>query len=511
VDARLAFVHVVDGAVMELERARHPLLVLDGLDVVASDLSVRAGAAVVISGPNAGGKTVALKTMGLAALMLRAGMPIACADGSRMGVWDGVLTDVGDDQSLVKNLSTFSAHVKNVASILDDAGEGTLVLLDELATGTDPREGEALAAAVLDSLCQRGAAVVCTTHYEGLKALALGDPRFTNASVGFDVSTMSPTFQVAFGLPGASSALAVARRFGIPSLVLDRAERFLSREDRDFEQMVERLHHERRALDLARAAAEETRLAAELRARQLEDEIAKLREKGKHAVTRETDELVASVRKAREDIRAAQARLRGKRTDEQELREAARAIDRVANKVAVGGELAPVIEVEDTGPFQGDVRKGSRVFIPRLRADAEVLDVLAGGQLRVAAGALKLTVHAHEARAPRKANEDDSARKSREAASKRASPEPIEVAIQTSDNTCDLRGLRTDDAVRMSEQFLDRSFHEGRRTAFLIHGHGTGALRDAIREMLASSHYVVRSRAGESGEGGDGVTVVYLK
>src|SRR5262249_26789843 len=159
---------------------------------------------------------------------------------SRVSVFEVVLTDVGDDQSLHKNLSTFSAHVQNLAAVLDETRPGALVLLDELAGGTDPREGEALAAAVLDSLCARGGAVACTTHYEGLKALALGDPRFQNASVGFDLATMSPTFKLAMGIPGASSALAVARRFGIPTAVIERAERFLSREAIGFDQMVEK-------------------------------------------------------------------------------------------------------------------------------------------------------------------------------------------------------------------------------------------------------------------------------
>ena len=218
---------------------------------------LEAGRAIVVSGPNAGGKTVALKTMGLAALMVRAGIPVPCDEGSTVGLFDVVLTDVGDDQSLQKNLSTFSAHVSNLAAILHETTRGALVLLDELAGGTDPREGEALAAGVLDSLCARGGAVAATTHYEGLKALALADARFANASVGFDLETMTPTFQLAMGVPGSSSALAVARRFGMPATVIERAERFLTREDQNFEAVVKRLHDERAALELARAAAEE--------------------------------------------------------------------------------------------------------------------------------------------------------------------------------------------------------------------------------------------------------------
>src|SRR6185436_20400258 len=207
--------------------------------------------------------------------------------------------------------STFSAHVQNIAQILDATHSGVLVVLDELAGGTDPREGEALAAAVLDSLCARGGAVACTTHYEGLKALALGDPRFLNASVGFELATMSPTFRLAVGVPGASSALSVARRFGIPGLVLERAERFLSREAVTFDQMVEKLAAERRALELAREAAEREAEDARQRQRDLDRERARLAEKERVTITKEGEALLQSLRRAREDLRAAQARLRG--------------------------------------------------------------------------------------------------------------------------------------------------------------------------------------------------------
>ncbi|MCL2450470.1 MAG: endonuclease MutS2, partial [Polyangiaceae bacterium] len=282
-DLALTFAEVADAPALDLRRARHPLLALDFLarakdgglaeTVVPSDITLEAGRAIIVSGPNAGGKTVALKTMGLVALMVRSGLPVPCAEPTTVGLFDVVLTDVGDDQSLHKNLSTFSAHVSNLAGVLDETTRGALVLLDELAGGTDPREGEALAAGVLDSLCMRGGAVAVTTHYEGLKALALVDTRFTNASVGFDLSSMTPTFELAMGVPGSSSALAVARRFGMPSTVLERAERFLAREDRNFETVVQRLHDERAALELARAAAEEREHEAERMRARLETEL----------------------------------------------------------------------------------------------------------------------------------------------------------------------------------------------------------------------------------------------
>ena len=513
---------------IELRAARHPLLQLDGVKVVPSDLTVHAGRALVVSGPNAGGKTVALKTMGLAALMVRAGLPVAAGDGSRVAVFEVVLTDVGDDQNLSKNLSTFSAHVKNLAGILDATRPGALVLLDELAGGTDPREGEALAAGVLDSLCARGGTVACTTHYEGLKVLAQGDGRFENASVGFDLATMSPTFRLAIGIPGASSALAVARRYGIPSTVIERAESFLSTEVLGFDKMVETLAAERRALELAQ-----------------------LRSKERIALSREGETLMQSLRRAREDLRGAQARLRASKPNGEELRAAARVIDALAQKTAIGGELEP--RGREDAPARralgaGELRVGARVWVPRLRAEAEVIEIMAGGQLRVAAGPLKLAVAAADVLSPEEAPRADgdagrTGRESRVAAGRgggggRAAAQglrsshsapgraPVRAAVsahvfdpaadddvpmQTSDNTVDLRGLRAHEAWGMAEQFLDRCIGAGRRVAFLIHGHGTGALRDTLRESLQESRYVARMRPGGPREGGDGVTVVWLR
>jgi DNA mismatch repair protein MutS2 len=515
-ELRLTFPEIEGGeAVIDLVAARHPLLALDGVPVVASDLAIGGGRAMIVSGPNAGGKTVALKTLGLAALMVRAGLPVPAKDGSRVAIFEVVLTDVGDDQNLHKSLSTFSAHVTNLAEILGETRPFTLVLLDELAGGTDPREGEALAAAVLDSLCARGGTVACTTHYEGLKALALGDPRFVNASVGFDLATMSPTFKLAIGIPGASSALAVARRFGVPATVLERAERFLTREAVTFDEMVEKLAAERRALELARADAEREAETLRTKQRDLDRERERLAQKERAAVTREGEALLASLKKAREDLRAAQAKLRGPKPSEDEVRAAARAIDAVAHKASIGGELEPRA-ASDAAPraplAPHEIRVGTRVYVPRLRAEAEVVEVLPGGQLRVAAGPLKLGTTVSEVRTvqPAPAARAPDKRGKRAGYEIDAAADP-EVPIQTSDNTVDLRGLRAHEAAAMAEQFLDRSLNAGRKVAFLIHGHGTGALRDAVREAVRGSSYVAKSRPGVQGEGGDGVTVVWLR
>ena len=515
----MSFPEISDEPVLDLRQARHPLLALDLPEVVPSDLSASPGGAVVISGPNAGGKTVALKTLGLAALMVRAGLPVACADGSKVGLFDVVLTDVGDDQSIQKNLSTFSAHVRNLTRILDETGPGALVLLDEIAGGTDPREGEALAAGVLDSLCARGGAVVATTHYEGLKALALGDSRFQNASCGFDIATMTPTFRLTMGIPGASSALAVARQYGMPKTVLDRAERFLSHGHQGFEEVVQKLQHERAALELARQAAEAREREVAAVRDELQAELDRARAREKVLLSREGEELLARLRKAKDELANAQSKLRGKRPDPNELKQAARAIDRVAGDVALGGSLEPVVSKRAADPLPPPlapdrIRKGEKVHVPRLRAEAEIVEILGNGQVRVAAGPLKLTVSVADLLSPRSptakaAQPAPKHRQPKGALRLEDSAEP-ELAIQTADNSCDLRGLRADDAISMATSFLDRSLSDGRRVAFLIHGHGTGALREAIREELKHHAYVSHFGPADPKEGGDGVTVVWL-
>lgn len=539
-DLRLTFPEIApadEPFSIQLRGASHPLLALEGVAVVPSDVEARGGVVLVVSGPNAGGKTIALKTLGLAALMVRAGLPVPARDGSRLSLLETVLTDVGDDQNLHKNLSTFSAHVKNLAAILDETRPGALVLLDEVCSGTDPREGEALAAAILGSLAQRGGAVACTTHYEALKALALQDDRFRNASVGIDMATMSPTFRLAIGVPGPSSALAVARRYGVPGPIVERAERLLSSETVAFEEVVHKLAVERRELELARAETEREADLVKTRRRELDDELERLRSKERGALTGEGQELYAALRRARDDLQRAQARLRARPTAE-DVRDAERLIDDVGRKVAIGGELAPRAGDEPArAPVAASsIKPGMRVYVPRLRAEADVLEIAPSGQLRLAAGMLKLTAHVDEVRAASAGSHNPHSGPGAQAGSRRpgaarpgagassasrarSGPAPVtldaaadpDVPLQTSENTVDLRGLRAHEAQAMAEQFLDRMMGSGRRVAFLIHGHGTGALREAVRDTLRGSTYVARSRAGEQREGGDGVTVVWLR
>ena len=503
---------LLDEPEIVLRRAKHPVLLLDREDVVPNDVELAAGRALVISGPNAGGKTVALEMIGLVALMMRAGLPVPADESSTCGFFDPVLTDIGDEQSLSKNLSTFSAHVTNLAEILRDAGSTALVLLDELAGSTDPEEGAALACAVVDALCRRSAAVAVTTHYEQLKALASTDDRMRNASVGFDVAKLAPTFELRMDVPGASSALFVASRFGIPDDVIETARRALPEQSRTFDELVRKLEDTQRALSIERAGLESDRRAVEADRERLSRELESLRAREREKLGKEAERLLSLVRRARDDLREARKRLRHRQVEEAEVAEAKKLADAAADAALeakrsvepAAGAPVPTEPITD----ESELTVGARVWVPRLRAVAEVIEPPARGRVRVAAGAMKLAVGIDEV-----VRASDSPEQAKPAAV-RAEPEPAvpRPTIRTPDNTLDVRGLRVDEALGMVESFVDRLYGQSEDVAFVVHGIGTGALRDAVRDHLSrDATYVARTRPGNAEEGGDRVTVVYLR
>lgn len=519
VDLGAEVLPLAEGPLIELRAGRHPLLLLDGVDVVASDLHLEAGQGLVISGPNAGGKTVALKLLGLAALMQRAGLPVPAEEGSRCGFFAPVLTDVGDEQSIAKNLSTFSAHVTNLASILERSGEGAMVLLDELAGGTDPEEGAALAQALVDAFCRRGVALATTTHYEPLKAFAARDDRLRNASVGFDVDAMLPTFALHWDVPGASSALSVAARFGIPARVIQTAREMLPEHTRTFDELVRGLEAQRQKLSLAQAGVESERAAAKAAREEIEERLEAMRARGRKAVDDEAKRLRDQLREARNELKALRKRLK-QEADAEALAAAKDRIDRAAELAErTAPALGPMVEA---GEVLSQVAVGDRVFVPRLRTQAEVLEEGARGQVRVAAGALKLWVDREELRSVSERAltpaEKAALRAQRRPGSVATPPSPRPPAPETKDrpqhpgNTLDVRGLRVDDALAMTESFLDRLFGASEGTGYILHGMGSGALREAVRAHLAAdTRYVARHRGGTTEEGGERLTVVTLR
>jgi DNA mismatch repair protein MutS2 len=496
-------------------------MVLAGIDVVANDLNVRAGTGLVLSGPNAGGKTVALKTIGMLVLMAQAGLRLPIATAGSVPLFRRIVTDVGDDQSIAGGLSTFSAHIGHVMEALSSAesdAAGTLVLLDEVAVGTDPEQGAALAEAILVELVERGATLCVTTHYERLKLLASTRPeRFANAAVGFDFERLRPTFRVRLGPPGASSAITVARRLGVPEAVLDRASALLDDARvhvdqllRDVEAERERLHQERVAVEAERAQLEAQRRAVEARERREENTAASRRTAAHDAAASALRELEADIKRRRKALRTAGPATR----DETGVTDAdARGFAREARRSLDGARPSPDAPA---GAAPQAIARGDRVQVMGLGAEGQVV-AIDGDRITVQLPLARTTVDRTQLRAVVDARRRARAEPSRTAptppksASSRhfgTDAEPVEARF---DNVIDVRGVRADEALTMVEVFLDRAIADDVEVVIVRHGYGSGALRKAVREHLPHLRHANRYRPGLPAEGGDAVTVVWVR
>ncbi len=515
---------------LRLLRARHPLLLLQGRAVVANDIELSApGRVLIVSGPNTGGKTVTLKTVGLFALMLRAGIPLPVAEGSRMPLFGAVHADIGDAQSIQRSLSTFSAHLTNLAEFLPATASDSLVLLDELVVGTDPLEGELLAVAILRWLAERGSWAVVTTHYDGLKTLPLEDARFVNASVGFDPESLAPTFRLSFGLPGRSSPIDIAQHLGLPPAILAAARaarplgaRRVDEALRTLEQTRLDLDREQRALRLARHEAEKEQRRAELARVAWE-------ERRNRVLQDERDTTLAALRDAREQLAAAVRELQGgERPGHAVIHRIRRKVELQHERVASLPGSAQAEADDQAPPDLATLRVGQTLEIPRrgLRGVVEEVDVdkarvaLRVGSLRMSVGLEDLRPDSHRppepaggARRPALAEEPRSRR--RHSGPKRiplpaAEDLDAERYTATPGNSCDLRGCRADEGLAALERYMDLALSQARSHIFVVHGHGTGIMKKTVREYLETSPYVERWRPGVRGEGGDGVSLVWL-
>lgn len=510
VDLRAEFVELCEQPRISLKGARHPLLVLRGIEVVPNDLELSGGEALVISGPNAGGKTVALKMLGLAALMMRAGLPVPADEGSVCGFFSPVLAAVGDEQSLERSLSTFSAHLVTLRGVLELAGERVLVLLDELAGATDPEAGASLACAIIERLVERRTAVAVTTHYEALKALAAERENMRNAAVGFDFDNMAPTFRLTMGVPGGSNALEVARRYGIPAEIIEAARSALPDHSRSFETLVAKLEAATKAVLEERASIQETRTRLSEESRKLEARLVALKAREAKGLGKEAQELVNQVREIQRRLDHAKKDLRERAQVESvalasaTLRDAGAVLaDLDAHRLSLEPEPVETLALDADA-----VRVGDRVWVDRLRSVADIVEGPARGKVRVSAGMMKLWVDLSDLRALKQAGP---ARGKAPTAESGAHPKP-QKSMRTSDNTLDVRGLRADDAVALIEAFLDQMYGAAESNVFIVHGVGSGALRHAIHEHLArDASYVAEFREATQDEGGPQVTVVSLK
>jgi len=511
---------------LTLRAMRHPLLQGELGSVVPNDLSLCAGQGLILSGPNAGGKTVALKCLGLAAWMVRAGIPVTAAEGSFLGWFDPVLANVGDNQSLLHSLSTFSAHIARVSACLAQAGPATLVLVDELTGGTNPVEGAALACAVVLALLERGAAVCATTHYEQLESLAATDPRLCNAAAGFDRERLRPTFRIEYGAPGASSALLVAQRFGIEPAIIARAEAFLPEELLDRRALERELDEQRARLAQATAEVEQERHKAAQLTRELERERERRLRDERGRLTQETQSVLDEVRQARARLRLAEARLQQADSGAGSLEDAHRAVNDAAQFVAIGGKLRRASAALDPTPPPElrrvrweDLEIGTRVTLTGLGTSGQVVAKPRRDQVSVAVGNMKTTVSVEalslaaggaRVAAPVKAPPKPAERKRRGEAAADAAAERGPDPLRTPVNTVNLVGQRVEPALDRLDTFIDGLMRMGEPVGFVLHGHGTGALKNAVREHLSQHRCVSRAEAAGPDDGGDAFTVLWL-
>ena len=492
---------------LRLRAVRHPLLVLQGGTVVANDVVLEPShAALVISGPNAGGKTVTLSAVGLCVLMARAGLPVPCDEGSELPLFDVLGTTLGDAQDIRTHHSTFSGHVARLGELLAQARPGALALIDEIAADTDPTEGAAVARAVLEALTDHGSRVLVTTHLDELKALAMTDARFVNARVGLDPVTHAPTYRLQLGVAGLSNALEVARRVGLPDAVIDAARGYLKSGGALSRALDELARHEER-LAAAEAALhdERTRVAREREAIASERQSAQaaMRE----AEQRVREELHAELVEKRREVGVLIAKLQA----QPRLEAAQRAQARIEE--AVRDTEAQVARLRRTPPRPSGlpIAPGVWVMVESLRQRAQVRAV-DGDAAIVSMGSLHTRVPLADLTSlPAGEQQAPSAR------SRRPTGHRGEIAAEMGAKTlelpqtrCDVRGYRVDEAIKELEALIDRALLDGPSALLVIHGHGTGVLKQAVRDALRVMPQVSSWRAGTDHEGGDGVTLVQL-
>jgi DNA mismatch repair protein MutS2 len=488
---------------LTLKAARHPLIIAKGRtgaasrDVVQNDIEFSGSArSLIISGPNAGGKTVILKTIGLLCLMAQAGLPVTAAEGSELPVFGDVFADIGDEQSLEQDLSTFSSHVSQIAAILNEAAPDSLVLLDELGSGTDPAEGAALGAAVLGRMLEIGCMSVITTHHSVLKLFGARTDGAVNAAMEFDPETLKPTYRFIPGRPGRSYGLDMASRLGVPDRVVQDARSLLTSDEADLDRLLEQVEQEARQLRFERQRVEQDLAAAhrlKAEAEQLHRAALEEERTSKTKARQEAREVLAGLRQKLKDL--SRTTVMDRAVVAQERREIDALSQQLEPADETQGELAPA--------YHGQIHAGDRVRVPKLKKIGTVL-FAHHDMLEVDADGLKLRLPMRDVVPAGPAPE-----------TKHAGAAPGWSAdLLERDGVPDrvnLLGLRVDEALAEVERFIDRTAVQGPHQITIIHGLGTGALKAAVTEFLKGHPLVASFRSGEPAEGGAGVTVAEMK
>lgn len=491
-----------------LRRARHPLLPKDKAVPISLELGEDFDT-LIITGPNTGGKTVTLKTIGLLNVMAQCGLHIPADDGSGVPVYRHVLADIGDEQSIEQNLSTFSAHMTNIVHILNECDADSLLLFDELGAGTDPTEGAALAIAVIEHARKMGADVAATTHYAELKVYATNENGIQNASCEFDVETLSPTYRLLVGVPGKSNAFAISERLGLSKDIIDDAKARIGVQNASFEATIEKLEQTRALLERDRAetakklreAEESAKKAAFLRA-----ELSVRLEKADEKARRDAERIISDARRTAEDTFAELDEMRRKMNEDEQAQEVNRARSELRRKLNESqGKLkakAPEQPKEEKKSAR-EVRAGDTVEIKSMGVKAEVIDVNPDGTLNLRAGIMNVKLKPDDVYLI----EGHAAKQKKQSVTLAGSTAP-RAAVSPE---IDLRGMESIEAVNAAEQYIDSAVMGKLKTVTIIHGKGTGALRAAVQQMLKRNKAVKSYRLGRFGEGESGVTIVELK
>ncbi|GAA3402619.1 endonuclease MutS2 [Paenibacillus hodogayensis] len=492
-----------DRGFLKLKKGRHPLLSPEA--VVPLDVELgNQFSTIIVTGPNTGGKTVSLKTIGLLSLMAMSGLFIPAEEGSQLCVFDAIYADIGDEQSIEQNLSTFSSHLTNIISILKGMTPKSLVLLDELGAGTDPSEGSALAIAMLEYIHRIGCRVVATTHYSELKAYAFERKGVINASMEFNVQTLSPTYRLLVGVPGRSNAFAIAERLGLPRPILEMARGHVDEDDKRVETMIASLETNRAAAEAERLNAERLRVEAEGLRAQLEDEREKFREQRDKLLLKAEQDARSAVANARHEADEVIRELRRMALEERgavkehKLIEAKRRLDTAAPELRDKRDAARTAK-----KGAASIEVGDEVRVVSLGQKGHVVDLSGASEATVQLGIMKMKVNKSDLELIKSAPEVKQVQQPT-ASVKRSRDDNVRTEL-------DLRGSNLEEAIIETDRFLDESFLNGFGQVYVIHGKGTGVLRAGLQDYFRRHKHIKSYRLGNYGEGGAGVTVVELK
>lgn len=499
---------IADDGQIILHKARHPLINKDKVVPIDVNLGIDFNT-LVITGPNTGGKTVILKTIGLLTLMTMCGLLIPASDGSKISVFRNILVDIGDEQSIEQSLSTFSSHMNRVISILEKADTSSLVLLDELGSGTDPVEGAALAVSIIEELMCKGAKLVTTTHYQELKMYALDTDNVENASCEFDIKSLQPTYRLIIGSPGKSNAFAISSKLGLPDNVIKRAEGLISEENKKFETIMSKLEEARYELEKNNEQVVRYKKQAEELSLQLEKEKADLnntKEKIIQDARNQATRIVQSVTRQADSLVDELTELRKQKDKDDFSKMAIDAKSKVKSTLnKLYKDANPVSENAESYKLPRELKKGDNVIITDTKKPAIVLTLPdSSGNLFVQAGIMKTKINVSKLRLDEKAKVTFN--------SSYISTKGVESrATRNVKTELDIRGYASDEGIMETDAFLDNAVMSGLNMVTIIHGKGTGILKNAIRQHLKNHPLVKSSRKGVYGEGEDGVTVVELK